>query len=78
MSRETFKGNTDRSSGDAVEEILSDLRRLVADVCALYVKTKNFYWHISGRRFRDNHLLLDEQSMQIFAVPGQRTKGPSC
>ena len=55
-------------SGDAVEEISSNLRRLLADVFALYVKTKNFHWHISGRHFRDYHLLLDEQATQIFAM----------
>jgi starvation-inducible DNA-binding protein len=55
-------------SGDAVEEISSNLRRLLADVFALYLKTKNFHWHMSGRHFRDYHLLLDEQSTQIFAM----------
>jgi starvation-inducible DNA-binding protein len=55
-------------SGNAVEEISSNLRPLLADVFALYVKTKNFHWHISGRHFRDYHLLLDEQSTQIFAM----------
>jgi starvation-inducible DNA-binding protein len=55
-------------SGDAVEEISSNLRRLLADVFTLYVKTKNFHWHISGRHFRDYHLLLDEQATQIFAI----------
>src|SRR5512147_2242378 len=55
-------------SGDAVEEISSNLRRLLADVFALYVKTKNFHWHMSGPHFRDYHLLLDEQSDQIFAM----------
>jgi quercetin dioxygenase-like cupin family protein len=45
------------------------LRRLLADVFALYVKTKNFHWYISGWHFRDYHLLLDDQSTQIFAVP---------
>jgi starvation-inducible DNA-binding protein len=55
-------------SGDGVEEITSHLRRLLADVFALYVKTKNFHWHISGRHFRDYHLLLDEQATEIFAM----------
>ena len=55
-------------SGDGVEEITSNLRRLLADVFALYVKTKNFHWHISGRHFRDYHLLLDEQATEIFAM----------
>ena len=55
-------------TGDAIEEISSNLRRLLADVFALYVKTKNFHWHMSGPHFRDYHLLLDEQSTQIFAM----------
>ena len=55
-------------SGNAVEEISSNLRRLLADVFALYVKTKNFHWHMSGRHFRDYHLLLDEHAAQIFAM----------
>jgi starvation-inducible DNA-binding protein len=49
-------------------EISSALRPLLADVFALYVKTKNFHWHMSGRHFRDYHLLLDEHSEQIFAM----------
>jgi starvation-inducible DNA-binding protein len=55
-------------SADGVEEISSHLRRPLADVFALYVKTKNFHWHISGRHFRDYHLLLDEQAAQVFAM----------
>jgi starvation-inducible DNA-binding protein len=55
-------------SGDAVEEISSNLRRLLADVFAIYVKTKNFHWHVSGRHFRDYHLLLDEQATEVFAM----------
>jgi starvation-inducible DNA-binding protein len=53
---------------EAVIEISSVLRPLLADVFALYVKTKNFHWHISGSHFRDYHLLLDEQAEQIFAM----------
>src|ERR1700752_3811701 len=53
---------------NGVEEISGDLRRLLADVFALYLKTKNFHWHMSGRHFRDFHLLLDEQSDQIFEM----------
>jgi starvation-inducible DNA-binding protein len=52
----------------AVTEISHELRGLLADVFALYVKTKNFHWHMSGPHFRDYHLLLDEQSEQIFAM----------
>src|SRR5712671_603761 len=53
---------------DAVREISSALRHLLADVFTLYVKTKNFHWHMSGTHFRDYHLLLDEHSAQIFAM----------
>ena len=55
-------------SRDGVAEISSELRQLLADVFALYLKTKNFHWHMSGRHFRDYHLLLDEQAEQIFAM----------
>lgn len=50
------------------ELVANGLRRLVADLFALYVKTKNYHWHMSGRHFRDYHLLLDEQADQIFAA----------
>src|SRR6202047_5008793 len=53
---------------DATKEISNALRPLLADVFALYVKTKNFHWHMSGRHFRDYHLLLDEHGDQIFAM----------
>ncbi len=49
-------------------EIHVALNALVADAFALYVKTKNFHWHISGPHFRDYHLLLDEQAAQIYAM----------
>ena len=52
----------------AADEIPGVLRPLLADVFALYVKTKNFHWHMSGPHFRDYHLLLDEQADQIFAM----------
>jgi starvation-inducible DNA-binding protein len=55
-------------AGDAVVEISGELRKLLADVFALYLKTKNFHWHMRGRHFRDYHLLLDEHSDQIFAM----------
>ena len=51
-----------------LKRLSSNLRRLLADVFALYVKTKNFHWHMSGQHFRDYHLLLDEQATQIFAI----------
>src|SRR5712691_10222574 len=53
---------------DDVMEISGALRPLLADVFALYVKTKNFHWHMNGRHFRDYHLLLDEHADQIFAM----------
>jgi starvation-inducible DNA-binding protein len=58
---------TDLSS-EAVGEISKKLNVVLADVFALYLKTKNFHWHMSGPHFRDYHLLLDEQSEQIFAI----------
>jgi starvation-inducible DNA-binding protein len=54
--------------GDAVVQISDALRKLLADVFTLYVKTKNFHWHMSGKHFRDYHLLLDEHASQIFAM----------
>lgn len=53
---------------EAVQEISGQLIRLLADVFALYLKTKNFHWHMTGRQFREYHLLLDEQAEQIFAM----------
>jgi starvation-inducible DNA-binding protein len=55
-------------SRHAAEEISDTLRRLLADVFALYFKTKNFHWHMTGPHFRDYHLLLDEQGEQILAM----------
>jgi starvation-inducible DNA-binding protein len=53
---------------DATKEIAGALTILLADMFALYLKTKNFHWHVSGPHFRDYHLLLDEQGDQIFAM----------
>ncbi len=53
---------------NAVGDISGALRILLADMFALYIKTKNFHWHMSGPHFRDYHLMLDEQSDQIFAT----------
>jgi starvation-inducible DNA-binding protein len=58
---------TDLAS-NAVKDLSGALNILLADVFALYLKTKNFHWHMSGPHFRDYHLLLDEQSDQIFAM----------
>jgi starvation-inducible DNA-binding protein len=55
-------------SREGVAEISSEMRELLADVFTLYVKTKNFHWHMSGRHFRDYHILLDEHGEQIFAM----------
>jgi starvation-inducible DNA-binding protein len=68
MEKKRFSEVPTDFSGDAVVEISAELRKLLADVFALYVKTKNFHWHMSGRHFRDYHLLLDEQGSQIFAM----------
>jgi starvation-inducible DNA-binding protein len=58
-------GDLDRAGA---AEIASGLRSLLADAFALYMKTKNFHWHMSGIHFRDYHLLLDEHAEQIFAM----------
>jgi starvation-inducible DNA-binding protein len=55
-------------AADAVPAISGALNAVLADVFALYLKTKNFHWHVSGPHFRDYHLLLDEQAEQIFAA----------
>jgi starvation-inducible DNA-binding protein len=52
----------------AVKDISAALNATLADMFALYLKTKNFHWHVSGPHFRDYHLLLDEQAEQIFAT----------
>ncbi len=52
----------------AVQDLSGALNILLADMFALYLKTKNFHWHVSGPHFRDYHLLLDEQGEQIFAT----------
>ncbi len=52
----------------AVDRIARELRYLLADVFALYLKTKNFHWHIRGRSFRDYHLMLDDHGDQLFAM----------
>jgi len=53
---------------EATRDISAALGGLIADVFTLYLKTKNFHWHVSGPHFRDFHLLLDEQADQIFAM----------
>src|SRR5258706_14211313 len=56
---------------EAVEKISAALNTLLADTFALYLKTKNFHWHVSGRHFHDYHEMLDEQSDAIFASTDQ-------
>ena len=71
-------------SDDAVRELSAKLNEILADAFALYLKTKNFHWHVSGPHFRDYHLLLDEQSEQSFATTDdiaervRKIGGPRC
>jgi starvation-inducible DNA-binding protein len=58
---------TDLAEG-ATRDIAAGLNGILADVFALYLKTKNFHWHMSGPHFRDYHLLLDEQGEQLFSM----------
>ena len=67
IQTETLSTPTDLSA-DATRDISGALNALLADMFVLYLKTKNFHWHISGPHFRDFHLLLDEQAEQIFAT----------
>src|SRR6202521_2276291 len=67
-SRTAALGTPTDLKGNAVGDISGALRILLADMFALYVKTKNFHWHMSGLHFRDYHLLLDEHAEQIFAT----------
>jgi starvation-inducible DNA-binding protein len=70
-NRRPAPGTPSPSAGfgeNAVRDISGALNIVLADIFALYVKTKNFHWHMSGPHFRDYHLLLDEQSDQIFAM----------
>ena len=55
-------------SAKATRDITAALNPILADVFALYLKTKNFHWHVSGPHFRDYHLLLDEQAAELFAM----------
>ena len=77
MAKVTKTGSTSRRSNldtptdlseEAVAKISEAINGLLADAFALYVKTKNFHWHLSGPHFRDYHLMLDEQADQIFAT----------
>src|SRR5262244_2204270 len=78
--RESTRARTKRTAGqesqesytdldsEVVTEVSTALRPLLADVFCLYVKTKNFHWHMTGKHFRDYHLLLDEHGDQILAM----------
>jgi starvation-inducible DNA-binding protein len=55
-------------SAEAVKDISGAMNAILADVFALYLKTKNFHWHVSGPHFRDYHLLLDDHADQIYAM----------
>jgi starvation-inducible DNA-binding protein len=66
-TREQLQTPTDLKA-EATRDISAGLGGLLADTFALYLKTKNFHWHMSGRHFRDYHLLLDEHGDQIFAM----------
>jgi starvation-inducible DNA-binding protein len=71
ISPQSKAAKTNVSDGFGPEEVKnlsSVLNALLADVYSLYLKTKNFHWHMSGPHFRDYHLLLDEQGEQIFAI----------
>lgn len=57
---------------DAIRDVCAGLNRILADTFALYMKTKNFHWHMSGPHFRDYHLLLDEQAAQIWIDEAER------
>jgi len=68
-SRQSVALHTPSDLGQqAVKDIAGALTVLLADVFALYLKTKNFHWHLSGPHFRDYHLMLDEQGEEIFAI----------
>lgn len=68
-SRQRAALRTPTDLGDAARhDIAATLTGVLADLFALYLKTKNFHWHMSGPHFRDYHLLLDEQGDQIFAA----------
>jgi starvation-inducible DNA-binding protein len=67
-SKAAKTNNPDGFRPEQVKDLSSVLNALLADVFSLYIKTKNFHWHMSGPHFRDYHLLLDDQGSQIFAI----------
>lgn len=76
IAKTPINPDTDRSALDtptdlekqSTMKVAAEINKLVADALALYLKTKNFHWHMSGPHFRDYHLLLDEQASQIYAA----------
>jgi len=68
LKRTASLATPNRLGDNASRDISAALTALLADLFALYLKTKNFHWHMSGPHFRDYHLMLDEQSDQIFAT----------
>jgi starvation-inducible DNA-binding protein len=67
-TRDVPPDRTTNRPAPATRDISGALNLLLADMFALYLKTKNFHWHMSGQHFRDYHLLMDEQADQIFAT----------
>lgn len=67
-SKATRLQTPDSFSPEEVRNLSSVMNALLADTFALYIKTKNFHWHMSGQHFRDYHLLLDEQGTQIYGI----------
>ena len=67
LRNEPLRTPTDLREAE-VKDVAAAMNGVLADVFALYLKTKNFHWHMSGARFRDYHLMLDEQADQIFAM----------
>lgn len=67
MNKTGLETPSDLKAG-AREKLVTALNSLIADVFALYFKTKNFHWHVTGPHFRDYHLLFDEQAGQLFAI----------
>jgi starvation-inducible DNA-binding protein len=63
-----FEMTTTTSRSNRSNDVVAALNTLLADTFALYVKTKNFHWHLSGPHFRDYHLMFDDQASQIFAT----------
>src|SRR5271156_2726551 len=63
--------STPSDIADKADQIQRAMNPILADVFAIYLKTKNFHWHMSGAHFRDYHLLLDEQASQLLAMTDQ-------